>query len=393
LTSPSQWKPFVRITTPDVFLPFVISDLVVHKEEKQHQWAQITVRYYIAPNSNPLLGELPAELWWEENKPVRIVYGGTPALPAEFVGYVVSPELISTGSTDPHIAGQMINIRYTLLGATKPLQTLRDKVWTSCTASYMAREIAAANGLAAVVGTHPRVFDSRHQHESDFSFLRRIAAEIGWRLSVDGSTLYLTDPRTALTSATPVFRKHSVGGLQDTMQSFTAVAGDLDPSGAIRAEHETVSLSSAGVVMPATSTADRTTSTGQSVGAQVRRRTTGYVAGSYAEAQAVSAAAVSRNILWAQAAATVDGDTGLAPGCVVSLGGKALPNPYTGQWMTRSAHHRISISLKDPRMSSYYVDLTLGRDQADRLTVLSAPAVPAAASVLTAGRWTSRRTV
>jgi hypothetical protein len=61
--------------------------------------------------------------------------------------------------------------------------------------------------------------------------------------------------------------------------------------------------------------------------------------------------------------------------------------------MTRSAHHRISISLKDPRMSSYYVDLTLGRDQADRLTVLSAPAVPAAASVLTAGRWTSRRTV
>jgi phage protein D len=391
--SPEQWTPYVRITTPDVFLPFYVKDLVVHSEEGQHQWAQLTVRYYVALTSRVLLDQLPPEIWWPENRPVRLVYGPTPSMAKEFVGYVVSPEIVSddTQQVTPHVAGQMIDIRYTMLGATKPLQTVKTRAWSSCTAPYMASEIVESNGLGAVTSAHPRVFPSRQQAESDFAFLRRMADEIGWRLVADGTTVYFTDPRVKLSSRIPSFRQNHRGGIQDTMQAFNAVTGDLDPAGTRRTQHETTSLSNAGVISSALDAAPRSTSTGQVVEAQVRQRSTTYVARSYAEAQAISAAAVARNLWWATAAATVDGDVDLAPGCVVELGGTALTSQYAGQWMTRAAHHRLSFSLADPRLSSYYVDLTLGRDQADRLTTYRAPNTGRTASVLAADRWVSRR--
>jgi hypothetical protein len=143
--------------------------------------------------------------------------------------------------------------------------------------------------------------------------------------------------------------------------------------------------------MPSVSSTPRIHQNGGEVAAQVLRRTSGYVASSYNEAQSVSAAAARRGLWWVSATATVDGDVDLAPGCVVSLGGEALTTQYTGQWMTRAAHHRISISPADRRLSSYYVDLTLGRDQADRLTTRKSGSLPRTRSVLAGGRWVSRK--
>lgn len=395
MTSPELWAPYVRIVTPQVFFPFFVTDFVLHSEEGQHQWAQLTVRYHIPSTMRPVLSELPAELWWQENKPVRITYGTRRSVAKEFVGYVVSPEVLLANDRPPmpHIPGQMIDVRYTLLGPTKPLQTVKNTAWVTCQAAYIAREIAERNGLTMVAGAHARVFDYRQQTESDFVFLRRMAQEVGWRLVADGTTLYFTDPRTALTSRVPVFRQNGVAGRQDTMQSFTAVTGELDPAGEIRAEHEAVSLSPAGVVMPSVSSVSRSQPAGGEIPAQVLRRTSGYVASSYNEAQSVSAAAARRGLWWVSATATVDGDVDLAPGCVVSLGGEALTAQYTGRWMTRAAHHRISISPTDRRLSSYYVDLTLGRDQADRLTTRKSGPLPRTRNVLAGGHWVSRKVV
>ncbi|MFE9834040.1 hypothetical protein ACFYP4_02655 [Streptomyces sp. NPDC005551] len=392
MASPELWAPWVSIATPKVLLPFYIKELVVHSEEGMHQWAQLTVRYYLSSGMRTALGSLPPSLWWAEDKPVRITYGPRRAISKEFVGYVVSPELISD-ATDPapHVEGQMLDVRYTLLGATKPLQTTRARTWSTCQAQYIVRELASANGLNALVGKHPRVFEQRQQAESDFHFMQRIADEVGWRLVADGSTIYFTDPRTPLTSQTPLFRQNATAGLQDTMQAFRAVSGELDPAGAIRAQHEALSLSSAGVISTARTTATRTdAATGREIAAQVRRRAADHVAGSYAEAQAITTAAATRSLWWVSATATVDGDVSLMPGTVVRLGGSALTSQYAGKWMTRSAHHRITLNQADRRLSSYYVDLQLGRDQPDRLTVDKVPFMPLRRNVLANARWTSR---
>lgn len=391
-----RWGPWVRLTTPGVLLPYTVTQWVVHSEEGMHPWAQLTVRYQLSPGYRAAADRLPPTLWWAEDTAVEVTWGSTPAAFETFVGYVVSPELLSVLSTQqqPYVSAQMLDVRYTLLGATKPLQTARTRTWRQCSVAYMAGVIAAANGLASVTDPHPRVFDVRIQAaESDFAFLRARAAESGYRLSVSGTTLYLTDPRRPLVASVPEVRQSRTPGTADTMQAFRAVAGETDPAGAIRARHTAVALTAAGVVTAATAESARTDPvSGARLAPQVGRHATGYVAGSHAAAAAIADAAALTDLWWVSADATVDGDVRLRAGCAVTLGGDAVAPQYAGTWMTRSAHHRMTISALTPRLSTYYVDLTLGRDQASSASLSPYAAPPAYASVLAGGRWTATRT-
>lgn len=391
----NRWAPWVKLTTPDVLLPFTVVSWVMHSEENVHPWAQITLRYQMSPGYRIAADQLPPSLWWAENTPVEVSWGTSPATTETFVGYVVSPELLSAleGGQDQYIVGQMIDVRYTLLGATKGLQTARTATWQQCTVAYMAQKIAAANGLAAVTDPHSRVFDTRMQaSESDFRFLQARAAEVGYRLSVDGTTLYLTDPRRALVSSSPEFRQSRAPGMGDSMQLFQAVSGETDPAGAIRAQHTAVAVTARGAVSSAQTQSSRVDPlTGSPVVPQVGRYANGYVSASYADAQAVTSAAALGDLWWVHAAATTDGDVRLKPGCVVTLTGSALTTQYTGAWMTRSAHHRLVVSQLDAQFSTYYVDLTLGRDQAASLTQQPWQRTPSYTSVAVNGRWTARQ--
>jgi hypothetical protein len=76
---------------------------------------------------------------------------------------------------------------------------------------------------------------------------------------------------------------------------------------------------------------------------------------------------------------------------VVRLGGAALTDQYSGAWMVRSSRHRFTLAPLGLRFGSYYTDLTLGRDEADRLTYRPAPLNAASGSELVGGRWQSRR--
>lgn len=393
MASPELWAPWVAIRTPQVSLPFYVRGLEVHAEEGMHQWAQLTVRYHMPEAFRPAAKSLPPELWWAEGSPVQISYGARRGVGTTFTGYVVSPELCT--EADPqelHTAGQMIDIRYTLLGASARLQSARSRTWRQCSAAYIAGEIAAEAGLVGVTSPHPRVFETRMQSsQSDFSFLQDIATEVGWRLAVDGTMLSLTDPRQPLVAATPYFSQHGTAGRQDTMQTFTAVVGELDPAGQIRAQHAAMGVSGTGVLTGARDVAPRQDPvTGQAVAPVIRRQVHHRIVESYADAQAVTAAAATRDLWWVHSTATVDGDVRLRPGCVVLLDGDAVTPQHQGEWMTRTAHHRIWLSQVDRRLSTYHVDLELGRDQVASLSRLAMPHVPSAQSVLVGNRWISR---
>lgn len=390
----NRWAPWVKLTTPDVLLPFTVIAWVVHSEENMHPWAQLTLRYQMSPGYRIAADRLPPSLWWSENTAVEVSWGSSPATQESFVGYVVSPELVSQPSTQQqqYVSSQMIDIRYTLLGATKPLQTAHTRAWRQCSVAYMAQSIAAANGLAAVTDPHSRIFDMRMQAaQSDFRFLQDRADEVGYRLMVDGTTLYLTDPRRPLVSSTPAFRHSRDPGMADTMQTFQAVVGETDPAGSIRAQHTAVAVSPQGVVTTAqTQSALADPVTGAQVTPQLGRYTPKFVASSYTEAQALVNAAALADLWWVHGTATTDGDVRLKAGCVVDLSGSALTQQYTGPWMTRAAHHRLTVNQLDPRLSTYYVDLTLGRDQIAGLTQQPWQRTPQYASHAVGGRWTAQ---
>ncbi|MFJ1700391.1 hypothetical protein ACIOHC_35970 [Streptomyces sp. NPDC088252] len=357
-----------------------------------HEWAQVTVRYFLADGFRAVVDGLPPSLWWAENTAVRILYGPAPGVTREFVGYVVSPEILARADGQSYAGGQTIDVRYTLLGTTKLMQSARERTWRTCTAAYMARQIGQEAGLSVVAPDHPRVFSLRQQAlQSDYAFLQERAEEIGWRLAADGTTLFLTDPRQPLVRHSPRFNQHQLPGHQDTMQSFQAVAGETDPSGALRAQHTAVGLSRSGVVSAATNSAPRWDSaTAQSVPAQVQRYDTRHVTESYAEADAVTQAAAVRSLWWVHGTATVDGDVRLGPGCVVTLGGAALAPQYQGRWMVLTAHHRIELNQLDRSLSTYYADLELGRDQPSDLTRMDPAELPLTTSTLVGGRWVAR---
>lgn len=393
----NRWAPWVKLATPNVLLPFTVTEWSTHTEENAHPWAQLTVRYYMSPGFQVVADHLPPSLWWAENTPVQVSWGSTPATAETFVGYVVSPEIIlhPTSQQQHVVNGQMIDIRYTLLGATKKLQTARTRTWRNCTVAYMAQTIAAENGLACVTDPHSRVFDQRIQASvSDFRFLQDRASEVGYRLSVDGTTLYCTDPRRQLVSTAPQFRQSRAPGMADTMQIFQAVTGETDPAGTIRAQHTAVTLSSAGVLSTAQAQAPRIDPvTGSNLAPQVGRYTTQYVSSSYQDAQAITEAAAMADLWWVHASATVDGDVRLKPGAVVDLSGSALTSQYAGAWMVRCAHHRLVVNLLDPKLSTYFADLELGRDQVQTATVI--PWTPAReyTSAVVDGRWMARQVV
>lgn len=387
----SKWLPSVQLVTPNVLLPFKALEFSLHAEEGKHPLAQLTLRYFLSNSFRAAADSLPPSLWWPDNTPVEISYGSSALNAATFYGYVISPELLN--DTDQgqqaYVQGQVLDVRYTLLGATKPLQTAKTEIWRHCTVAYMAQSIAQANGLAAVTDPHPRVFDSRQQaSQSDFAFLQARASESGYRLAVDGTTLYLTDPRRALVSSTPNFVQHRVPGVQDTMQYFRPTVGEIDPLGAIRAQHASAAVSWNGVVTSAQAAAPRIDPvSGQNVSPQVTRYSSEYVAQGYADASAITQAAASRDLWWVHATAQVDGDVRLRPGCVINVGGDAVTSQYAGEWMVRCAHHRLKLDPLGPQYSEYYADLELGRDQTSTLTRVPSPVITQPVSTLINNKW------
>lgn len=136
-----------------------------------------------------------------ENAPVQIRWGSSPVGVRGFHGYVNHYETL------PDAAGRAMT-RLVAIGTSKRMNTMNTSSWQGATRSAIVRDIAARHRLRSVVHDHPYVMEHwATGTRSDFACLKVLAEEIGYRMWVDGATVWFLDPtkmlRTASTMVTP----------------------------------------------------------------------------------------------------------------------------------------------------------------------------------------------
>jgi hypothetical protein len=358
---------------------------VITQGESLHEIAQITVLHQVPRGSSSSSGwSLDTAGVMSEGTPVALRFGDT-LRSTPFYGYVTS---VAVQGNDVHqsvAATVQVPVVYTCIGPTYYMQSQANKLWSSATASYVARTISRGAGLRPQVQQSSRLFEILPQQAtSDFAFLRDLAGEVGYRMTPSGTTIALTDPLVSLRETgedRPAFRYSK--DRTDTAKTWKSTAGQLDPLGGIRTRREGYSYNTttgALVRVVADGTQDAT----------VTQYSTGRPFTSQAEAAAVLDAEARRESLWVHAEATVLGDSRLRPGTELEMAGGALGPNDAGLWMVRSTAHRISVIPNQPASGVYWTDVTLGRNRLDGLdSVPKAGLVDAVAdgTALIDGRW------
>lgn len=343
-----------------------VTDVVITQAEGQHEVAEITVIHQVPRGTSTGTGwRLDRYGLLPEGTPMSINYGRA-GRPRTFYGYVVSSSV--SGDKVPQSAAKSVQIPvvYTLLGPTSLMQSQVNRIWPTATASYVARRLARAAGLRPQVQRHNRRFDSLiQQSTSNFTFLRGLAAEVGYRLTVSGTTLALTEPLVSLREkhdAVPSFRYDA--STHDTVESFRTTTGETDPRGGLRTRREGYSYN------PHTGSTVRQVAP-DTRDAALTQFSVGRPFASQREAQTALRAEVRREALWVHARATVAGEASVRPGVEMALDGAALGPSDRGLWMVRSATHRISVVPGQPAAGRYWTDTVLGRNKADGLDLVS----------------------
>ncbi|MGD6750333.1 contractile injection system protein, VgrG/Pvc8 family [Streptomyces sp. BH105] len=377
-------RPHITLTTPTLAGRKWVTDLVVSQGEALHEIAELTVVYEVPRGTNTTGWSLDAAGILAADTPVEISFGDT-VNSSTYYGYVSS---ISVRGADVHQSASAtveVPVVYTCIGPTNYMQSQANRLWSSTTASYIARTLTRGASLRPQVQRTSRLFTTAlQQATSDFAFLRDLADEVGYRMIPSGTTLSFTDPLVSLRETgedRPAFRYAK--SPTDTVKSWSSTAGQLDPLGGTRTRREGYSFNTttkALVRVVADGTQD----------ANVTQYSTGRPFTSQAEAAEMLSAEARRERLWVHAAATVIGDSRVRPGTELEVSGGALGPEDAGQWMVRSATHRISVTPNQPAASAYWTDVTLGRNRTDGLD-----AVPmagqiesiAAGTSLINGRW------
>jgi len=359
----------------------------------EHAIAQLTVLTPVTADRQALEQSVPSSMIIADRTPVHFTYASSPADSYDFYGYVASHRKLSTQGVS-RIAGMVtLPVQYTLTGSSMPMQNAVSRSFLNTTGSAIARQIAAANQLAAYVTPSPRIFPAKTQAAvSDFSFLQDLAAQVGFQCWVDNSLVYFVDPAVSIDPAgfsAPVLRRDMQPGVWDTLSAFESTVGETDPSGSYLTSYSANTLRSSSGQLATASAIPTRTSPGASAPPAFARVVKGSVASSYAEAQDIANAAMSTQRYWVSACASCDGDTRLRPGRTVRLAGRALPGADQGLWRICQATHRITLDPLLKAHNTYHIDLELGRDQEGALNLTSPrPVAPApGAMVLSGSAW------
>lgn len=387
------FRPAITVLTPALDSHRLPIAAQIRLAVGQHAIAQLTILTPVSADRVVLEQSVPAAMIFPDGTPVHFTYASSGADVYDFYGYVASHRKLHTESVSKIAGVSTLPVQYTLTGSSMLMQSARNRVYLSASASSVARQVAAANQLAAFVTVHPRVFPAKTQAGvSDFVFLQDLALQAGYQCWVDNSLLYFVDPSISLTPAgqsAPTFRRDALAGIWDTLAAFSATVGESDPSGSYLTSHTAATLRGAsGLLAAATATPLRispATSAPPSFGRMVK----GELASSYADARHVADAAASTHRYWVSATATVDGHTALRPGRTLTLTGAALTAADQGAWRIGCAVHRITLDPLMAARNTYQVDLELGRDQESALNLRAPrPIAPApGAMVLVGGAW------
>ncbi|MFJ2113938.1 hypothetical protein ACIOEX_18970 [Streptomyces sp. NPDC087850] len=356
-----------------------------HFRESAHPVVEVTVQFS-APRSASVQGWLlQSGNLLEEGTPVHLAYGSGPHQSANYYGYVHSYR-ISTAETDPkYIMNSEVAVTYTLTGASSDMQSQRSRAWKAASPSFIARTVCRSYRLAPFVQRGAaRLVERAQNSQSDFAFLRDLAEELGLRLVVDNTSVYLTEPLVSLRRGReiPSFHLTKINGIKDSVYSFDVLTGELEPDGGRRTRVESFGYN------PHTKFLSRTVAR-TSAQARYTSFATDLPNSSQTEAGGRASGKASTSALWVQAQVRVRGDARVKVGHEVWFQGVGMGPKNIGTWMVREVSHHLEIHPTDSRLSKFRSDLVVGRNRPDGLDVLRRDDLTAtiAPTSLSTGRW------
>ncbi|WP_369042226.1 hypothetical protein [Streptomyces sp. Midd1] len=384
------YRPHLYCRTPSLERGAWLSGVDVYQAEGAHQVVELTVMHTYNPAFPSQQWRTPAGAMWPENTAVHLQYGWYADDSADWYGYVASSRVVASDAGQKYGHAVQVPVVYTLTGASMPMQSRRNRTWVGTTASAAARQLARQYNLQPRVDSTTYVWPQSTQACSDWQYLSDLADRSGFRLYCDNTALWFVDRRKVMQTPDgthPVFWQRKAPGFTDSLREFSAVVGDTDPAGGLRARYETTAYNrTSNVLTDSTYTQDRTTVQGQDVTPLLTTQYSSRPADSYAQSQRLLGA--EADWLWVEARAVVNGDPRLKPGALVELRGAGIGDSAEGLWMVRSAVHKLCINAVYPQKSEYTTTLVVGRDDARTLSlgVQGRPVSPAP-TVLVSGRW------
>ncbi|MFE2539056.1 phage late control D family protein [Actinacidiphila glaucinigra] len=389
------FRPHLYTKAPALERGAWLAGVEVYQAEGAHQVVELTVMHSYNPALPSQRWRTPAGSVWAENSPVHLRYGWYADDSADWYGYVASSR-VAASESDPRFGHAVqVPVVYTLTGASMLMQTRRNRTWRGTTASAIARQIAREYNLQPRVDGSDAVFEQSTQASSDWQYLLDLADRVGYRLYCDNTSMWFVDRRTVMQApdgSVPVFWQRKAPGVIDSLREFSAVVGDTDPAGGLRARYGTTAFNRTSAVLTQSTYAQaRTTVQGQPVTPLLSTQFSTRPADSYAQSQRLLGA--EADWLWVEASVTVNGDPRLKPGSLVELRGAGIGDTNTGLWMVRSAVHKLWINALYPQKSTYTTVLVVGRSNAAQLDlgVQGQPRTPAP-TVLVSGRWRAKYT-
>lgn len=260
-----------------------------------------------------------------ENTPVQASFGRSPMGVSMFYGYVNHYETVTEN-------GRAL-ARLVAVGTSKPMNAVRPASWQDVTRSSIARDIAARHRLRSVVHDHPYVIDNwATGNRSDFQALKALAEETGYRLWVDGSTVWFLDPSKLLRNASNM---SAVTVTQRDIRNSRVLGGSNIP-GEILASKRRVQF---GLDY-------RTNEFFESTSGQTSNPTemlTG-TANTFSEAQDIADAADRRQQDYYALKAEISGNARVYPGALVNVESGRVNTDQGGVWIASETEHEVTQS-------------------------------------------------
>lgn len=325
-------------------------------------------------------------LQWPSGTPVMLSWGEYPLGSCQMYGYVNHWEHDTL--TLPRSTTTCV-----LVGATMPMKNEYMRNWGTVTGSYVAGVIARRYRFFPVIDKSTFLFENLMQSaERDFSFLVRLAKEIGYRFFVQGTTLYFVNSTRVIEQPGQLLPVVTSDFPHASLLSFQPTIGEAVPGGRELANHTAMGIDpQTGNVIGQTSQLLQYSAFSAPMIPQLDRFHTTRPLTSLAEVRRVVDAAVEVNRNWVTADAVVVGDARLRPGMAISINGSRLDSSLTGLWLVQGATHEWQVL--PPASIPYTTTLRLGRDQVWGSTMAVSPtewkASVAARTVFQSGLWRS----
>lgn len=291
---------------------------------------------------------------WDDNTPVKIVWGRRPDNIQTWYGYV-NHHVFNSNASD---GTRAIQITYVLVGTSKPMNSDKTATWGDVTPTYIAKKIAASYGFRAVLSSTNWIIPYEVQsNESDFKFLDRLADKTGFRFWVSGGTLYFIDPAVVLfgaqDQAVPRYRLDKLFTQLDSVRDFEMHEGGAVPGMTVATRTIYGIDDSTGTPFQVNADAPTTSPGMPNPGLNYIMRD--WPADNINDAKNLVNAWQARNQFWQTAKAELYGSTYIYPGKLVYLSGAQMPPHASGYWIVACATHLLKASGTTLTTSDKYV--------------------------------------